>query len=354
MNVRRRWREPLNPLLPLPPLLLPLALSLALSAYDNAPMSPDMREIAGAPLSPPATEPLPPPAARTIWPRGEPGPARILEPGWSQPIKLRFNDGGWEDSPYITRDGSRILFFYHPWPDLIAPGVADKLTEYVISHPQEAIAKGLDGKIYVSPRPFEKKTVHPISRNKTYPTADTAPYLAISGALYYNSTKESFVRGKGVPVTVYRNGKRLDFGTGADESNPHYCAALDELWFDCPGDQNLCIMARAKASGFKGPVQRAPHPINARNWRTVADAQAFLTDDCKTLYFSSDRKGGILKIYRTRRLGRDRWSPPELFVDGPLPVAELSMTADGRELIFSQVTWKGKGGTIDIYYARRR
>ena len=113
-------------------------------------------------------------------------------------------------------------------------------------------------------------------------------------------------------------------------------------------------MTNARASGFHGPVQRAPHPINAANWRTVADAQAFLTDDCNTLYFSSDRSGGMLKIYRTRRRPDGGWSKPRLFIDAPLPVAEVSITADGRELVFVMVTFTKNGARSDIYYARRR
>nr|WP_290667951.1 hypothetical protein [Ardenticatena sp.] len=59
--------------------------------------------------------PAPPstPASRMVVPTGEPGTARIHEPGWQTPLELAFNDDGWEDSPYITRDGSRILFFYY-------------------------------------------------------------------------------------------------------------------------------------------------------------------------------------------------------------------------------------------------
>lgn len=60
------------------------------------------------------------PAAREVYPEGEPGTATIHEPGWRTPIKLPFNDDGWEDSPSITRDGSQIIIFYHPYPDLIS------------------------------------------------------------------------------------------------------------------------------------------------------------------------------------------------------------------------------------------
>jgi hypothetical protein len=303
--------------------------------------------------------PAPPttPAPRDVYPTGEPGTAQIHEPGWSTPIKLRFNDDGWEDSPYITRDGSQILFFYHPLPDLVT--AAEELTAYIVAHPQEAEAQGLDGKLYVSDRPFATRKVHPISQDGS-PALECCPYLSLSGDLFYVSNRHSWELMEGVPVTVYRNGERLDFGTGQDESNPHYCAAKDELWFDCPGDANLCVMRNAAAGNFRGQVELAPYPVNARHHERIQDSQAFLTDDCNTLYITSSRDYPdleLIQIYRLRRLDGEgrRWSEPELFISNETPVAELSMTADGTELVFAQIFWREDGTPgIDIYYSRRR
>ena len=298
-----------------------------------------------APVVLPATAtPAPPstPAPRTVYPEGEPGTATIHEPGWSTPIKLPFNDDGWEDSPYITRDGSQILFFYHPYPDLFS--TAEQMTEYILTKPDEAVAQGIDGKIYYSNRPFTSRYIHPISQNDS-PATECCIY--------------QFELMKDVPETVYRNGERLDFGTGQPEVNPHYCEAKDELWFDCPGDTNLCVMRNAAASNFQGKVELAPYPVNARDVEAVQDSQAFLTDDCNTLYITSNRDHldiDLIQIYRLRRLDEDgyRWSEPELFISNPTPIAELSMTADGAELVFAQVFWREDGtpGT-DIFYSRK-
>lgn len=279
-------------------------------------------------------------------------PATIHEAGWSIPEKLGFNDAGWEDSPYITRDGSQILFFYHPWPSLADPTIAEELTEYIISNPQEAIDEGLDGKIFISNSPFTDKAIHPVSQSKEYPSAEACPYISESGDMFYTSTKDSFVQGEGVPATAYRNGERLDFGTGEEESNPHYCEALDEMWFDCPGDTNICLMKEAMKSGFSGEVNLAPYPINS-NDSDVTDFQPFLTDDCQTLYFSSTRQeSGLIAIYKTMR-NEDSWSEPELFISHPAGVAELSMTSDGREMIFAQLFWREDGSPgIDIWYSQ--
>jgi len=307
---------------------------------------------------PPTATPAPPstPAPRDVYPEGEPGTATIHEPGWSTPIKLPFNDDGWEDSPYITRDGSQILFFYHPYPDLIT--TAEQVAEYVINNPNEAVALGIDGKIYYSNRPFTSRYIHPISQNDS-PATECCPYLSTNGDLFYNSNQYTFDLMKDVPETVYVNGKRLDFGTGEPEINPHYCEARDEMWFDCPGDANLCVMRRAAESNFQGEVELAPYPVNARDVEAVQDSQAFLTDDCNTLYITSNRDNldvDLIQIYRLRRLDEDgyQWSEPELFISNPTPIAELSMTADGTELIFAQVFWRDDGTPgIDIYYSRK-
>ncbi len=297
------------------------------------------------------------PAPRQVYPEGQPGSAVIREPGWSTPIKLPFNDDGWEDSPYITRDGSQIIFFYHPYPDLIS--AAEQVTEMVVNNPAEAVAQGVDGKLYISPRPFVSRYVHPISDNDS-PALECCASLSLSGDLFYTTNRESFEQGKDVPIAIFRNGERL-FGLedqGVD--NPEYCEAKDELWFDCPGDTNLCVMRDAAANGFQGPFELAPYPVNAEDVDGIQDSQAFLTDDCNTLYITSSRDYPdleLIQIYRLRRLDEEgyQWSEPELFISNPTPIAELSMTADGSELIFAQIFWREDGTPgIDIYYSRRK
>lgn len=278
-------------------------------------------------------------------------PATILEEGWETPIKLEFNDAGWEDSPYLTRNGSQILFFYHPWGDLAVPQRLTELTEYLVYNQKEALEKGLDPKVYFSNKPFKDKHVHPISQNKKYPSSEACPYISESGDIFYCGTLESWLQGKSVPGSTYKNGKRIYLGTGEDEGNPHYCDALDELWFDCPGDQNICVLEDAEKNNFNGTPHLLPSPINLGE--SVQDFQPFLTDDCMTLYFSSNRDG-IIKIYKSKRQN-DSWSEPELYIDHPAGVAELSMTSDGNEMAFAQLFWRDDGTPgVDIWYSKRK
>lgn len=330
-----------------PVLVLLAGCSDAADAPSAAASVSDLRVVAD-------TGPTATPAPAEVFPDGEPGTAIIHEDGWTTPIKLPFNDDGWEDSPYITRDGSAIIFFYHPYPDLIS--AEGTITEYIINNPEEAVARGIDGKLYVSPRPFVNRYVHPISQDDS-PALECCAYISLGGDLFYNSTRRSFELGQGVPVTVYRNGERLDFGTGESEENPHYCDARDELWFDCPGDTNLCVMRDAAQNNFQGEVELAPYPVNARDYEHVQDAQAYLTDDCQTLYITSDRDTpDLIQIYRLQRLDDEglQWSEPTLFISNETPIGELSMTADGTELIFAQIFWREDGTPgIDIYYSHR-
>lgn len=281
-------------------------------------------------------------------------PARIFDKNWQTPVRLGFNDDGWEDSPYLTRDCKKILFFYHPSKSLANPKEAEKITMYLVNNPQKAIANGMDGKIYISRAPFRTKSIHAISQSKTYPSAQACPYISKSGNLFYTSTRESFIRGKGVPATAYVDGKRLDFGTGEEESNPHFCDARDEMWFDCPGDTNICIMEQAKKNGFKGIVTPALAPINHPD-AGVKDSQPFLTDDCKTLYFTSTRGGNdVMAIYKSTR-SSSGWSQPKLFVSHPAGVAEISMSSDGRKMAFAQLFWRQNGMPgLDIWYAEKK
>ena len=277
--------------------------------------------------------------------------ATIHETGWRPPLKLGVNTDSWEDSPFLTRDGKSLLYFFHPSTRLTDPAEERRVAEYVNQNRQRAIADGNDGKVYVSARPFMTRAIHPISQNKIHPSADACPYISLGGDVYHCSTLEAFEINGSAPPKNYRNGDRLELGTGGEEVNAHYCDARDELWFDCPGDQQVCVMQNAAQNGFGGTSQEAPSPINFASGAN--DSQPFLTDDCQTLFFTSDRNSGVLTIYRSRRQGQS-WSTPEPFVSHPTGVAELTMTSDGRSIAWAQLFRRSDGSVgLDIWYAEK-
>jgi hypothetical protein len=259
---------------------------------------------------------------------GEPGEAIIQESGWSRPVKLAVSDEGFEDSPYITRDGQLVLFFYHPAHD-------------ILSDPEAATRIQLDGRIYVSQRPFKLKALFPLST--TNAASEAGPSFGAGGDLFYYRTFPF----SGQPLRIVRNGQILDLGTGGDELDPFYCDAMDELYFAGGGQGRGAIYV------FKnGRSTRLPEPINDPNTNSL---HPFVTDDCQTMYFSSTRSSPPFpRVYRSRRQGEFQWSNPELFISRPTGgVGEMTMTKDGKEITFIELILEGKGGTTNIYYSRR-
>ena len=272
-------------------------------------------------------------------------PAMIHEEWWSIPKKLEFNDDGWEDSPFISRDGQKVYFFYHPFDDILTRW--EEYHNYVVNNTQEAIANGMDGKVYVSHYPFQTKEVYPLF-DVDGPELTCCFSEAATGEKYWTSNKQAWDLMEAIPSGVYKNGELLDLWVKHPD-NAFYNTAYDELWFDCPSDKNICIHKNGKTI-------EAPYPINDTDMEKIEDFQPFLTDDGKTLYFSSTRgEGNKIAIYRSERQENNSWSEPELFVSHPDGVAEISMSTDGSKMTFVQIFWKEKWGVgIDIWYSEKK
>ena len=251
----------------------------------------------------------------------------IYENGWSAPIKTEFSDSGWEDSYYISRNGNTIYFFYHPGSDLI-------------TNLKGAMQIQLDGRMYYSNYPFIEK--HLLAPSNDDFVTEAGPYISQSGDLYYH---RNFPPGN-EPEKIVKGEKTLDLGTGNKETNPHYCDRLDELYFDA-GDQDILVYKDGKATML-------PEPINIPDKQ---DFQPFLTDDCQTMYFTSNRDSdfGIPAIYKSHRLGELEWSKPELFITNPDGVGEFSMSSDGKRLAFVQISRTNSGGyNADLFYSENK
>jgi len=152
----------------------------------------------------------------------------------------------------------------------------------------------------------------------------------------------------------------IDMGTGEHEGNPHYCDERNELYANIEyesGDTDIAV--------FKdGETTILPEPINLPG---NLELQPFLTDDCQTMYFTSSRGKLInifpLQVYKSQRLGEFEWSEPVLFLSYPQPegmlggVGEFSMTRDGNQMVFLELTITGEGedlfATNKMYYAEK-
>ncbi len=271
----------------------------------------------------------------------EDGVAIIEEEGWSTPVKLPVDDDGAEDGTYITRDGRYVLFYHVPiWGG----------------------GNGIDPQIYYSERPFLTRQVHPITSADF--NAEAGPYISEANDIYYTRT---FIVLEPEPheatprkIVVNDGSIIIDMGTGGHEGNPHYCDEWDELYANIEyesGDTDIAL--------FKdGETTILPEPINLPG---NLELQPFLTDDCQTMYFTSSRGKVInifpLQIYKSQRLGEFEWSEPELFLSHPQPegmlggVGEFSMTRDGNQMVFLELTITGEGedlfATNKMYYAEK-
>jgi len=277
------------------------------------------------------------------------GKAKILEDGWSTPVKLPVSDEGREDSTYITRDGRYLLFYYDPTVGGFQEG-------------EDFEGEKAETLIYYSERPFVTKKIHPISTTKDI-NVEAGPSISEAGDIYYTKT---FIVVDPIPrqampfKTVVNDGARvIDLGTGKAEIDPYYCDATDELYLSVvdpeTADEDLAVFNN-------GITTILPAPINTPN---SSDFQAFLTDDCQTMYFTSSRDSVLkifpLQVYKSERLGEFAWSEPELFVSFPTDilggVGEFTMTRDQKQMVYTElvITQEGEAfiGQNEIYYSEK-
>lgn len=269
-------------------------------------------------------------------------PPRIVSGGWSSPLRLGASeDGMWEDSLFITLDGSRIYFIYYPG-DVITDGQKGQyktnMTTYFSDKP--FAVKVRDGRPY-----FNEQYWSPAGQSIT----------ADGEMLYHNNKPIEGDNGRYLPH-IYRNEELLPFNNpDIAYNNPQYCSGKDELWFDNE-DKMIYFLKNAKASGFKGTPILAPKPINSYN-PAINEHQPWLSDDCNTMYFSSTRDniGSGPFIYISERIGEDTWSAPKLVIKSNIGVGEATLTPDMKQLFFLQVLKNSKGElTTNLFSTQRQ
>ncbi len=258
--------------------------------------------------------------------------------GWGTPIRLEASDDGWEDSLFVMPDGSAVMFMYYP---------GDLLSDFLRGGPFVD-----DADVYLSRSPFAKKQLDKRYYFSEDVFSSAGAMIAANGDAIYHSNRPS-PGSDAIEEDIYRNDVLLPFNVNAkNERNPHYCATKDELWFD-ENDQDLYVLKNAAANGFAGKPRLASAPLNARRGK-AQDYQPWLSADCQTIYFSSNRSGATA-IYVSQRQGEDRWSEPQLVIRSKVAVGEASLTADGQRLFFIQVFTDGMGSySADMFYTQRK
>nr|WP_321405499.1 hypothetical protein [uncultured Carboxylicivirga sp.] len=96
---------------------------------------------------------------------------------------------------------------------------------------------------------------------------------------------------------------------------------------------------------------KLPEPINSR----YVETHASISPDNSTLYFTSNREGGVggLDIYRVRRLPNGDWAKPEnmSILNTPYDEETPIIHPDGRTLYFSSEGHNSMG-KFDIFYSQ--
>lgn len=234
---------------------------------------------------------------------------------WGEPMFLGINTSGWEGDVYVSANGDVIYFSYYP----------GDLTKDL----QKSKFKN-DTDIYYSYKPFDRKKIHPLSEEGWFEED-----LSFSdGDVYYASDRSS----RGIS-NLYKNGSRLNYDDlRGSKSDPHYCATVQEMYFVVNG-----------AIYMNGEMLSPPINDGSRN------VQPFLNNDCKTMYFASDRQiHGVFAIYVSKLDSGAKWSEPKLVISSEHGVGDPSLTLDERTMFFVQ-TFKSPGGdtNADIFYVNR-
>ncbi len=256
------------------------------------------------------------------------------------PVRIQSNDNGWEDSVFITPNGQRLYFTYYPG-DLI--GDASRLK----------FVGDLD--IYYSDFPYTTKI-----KDTRYNVSDTlwsAVGPMLTGNDYFYNSNHDYLNDQKADTDTYLNGIRLafnDFKVDSDFGNPHYCSAKDELWFD-EHDKDLWILRNAKANNFAGTPELAPSPLHVNSY---SNFQPWLSEDCNTIYFSSNRGELPVQgpaIYTSTRNSDDTWATPKVVAYSKIGVGEPTLTSDGTKLFYIQL-FEDKGSdthTSEMFYIER-
>jgi len=245
--------------------------------------------------------------------------------GWREPVWLEVNTSNWEDSAYISGDGNTLYFAYYPG-DLIADLITREFKD--------------DIDVYKSQKPFTTKNKYQISED----IWSEAGVMISNRDVYYMSNRK--IGDERINDNIYRNGVRLSFNTEEDEEDPHYCKQKDELYFwkkESIDGEKIYVYKNNE-------VRRLPSPINDSSGN---DIQLFLTKDCQTMYFTSDRED-VYKIYKSERLGENEWSEPVKVISSKNGVGEPTLTDDEKLLFFVQLFVKDNGErNLDIMYTER-
>lgn len=256
-----------------------------------------------------------------------------------------INTTGYEDSPFLAPDGRSVYFMYTPWsvwPVLFyaaAPVLAgpERPMHHINRNPWE------DSDIYVSRLQADGTWSVPENMAFNDGQADCCA-MTWDGVLFaYQRTQEPdsaltdihFMSRRADGRWVRQSAGPLVNLPGSSESNPHLTPDGRTLFFtsDRPGGLGKADLygSSRRADGSWGPpVNLGPLFNTAEN-----DDQIWLSYDARTMYFNRDPGP---RVFTSTQIN-GRWTTPTEVLFGGVPVdgAEASLTYDQSRIVFAQV-----------------
>ncbi len=278
--------------------------------------------------------------------------------GWIDPRKLSgaINTAGWEDSAFISYDGTRLYFGYSPL-DYYEFTQGNAVTVGPTGAPERPNQHGDSFDIYEARIQSGSWTIENSSAN----SADPLLHEAAIGVDSDESTM-AFIRFD-PEGDIYHTEKRSDgswdtpvempfpINTPCVEDNPHLSGDGLTLYFDSNRDDIDGVTCLDESGGLQRSIYVSTN--NSGTWSAPikiegapsnhADAwQVFVNESGKYLYWSGSCPGGSC-LFRSRRLADGSYGEETVIAQtsnvSPSPgdviaVGEMSITGDGRFLYF--------------------
>jgi len=299
-----------------------------------------------------------------------------VSPAWGTPelVPGEVNTAGWEDSAYISPDGTTLYFQYFPGDmfriedvfryhrPVEQGGIGGDPAQYGKFHrgPPRGVSPAYTSDTLMSRligSNFGDVKRFPFSRDGVN---EWGVMQAPDKSYYYVSHDPT----RKLNMDLYRNGAPLPIPAREkyNEDNPHFASTRygRELFFDSndrpasAGKSHIWV-TREEDGKYSEPIMLSA-PVNLPG---STEVQPHLAGDGR-LYFTSAR-GGVIAIYASLRTGSNTWGEPEKVLwptkaSGPRVwgVGEPTLTADGQWLYFVVVFDNGaQAFDADVARVRR-
>lgn len=273
----------------------------------------------------------------------------------AHPVEGQINTTGWEDSPFVSLDGSRLLFMYNPW------------SFWPVHLGGQPVYVGPDRPGHVSdPNPWDDSNVYLATRRQDGTWTAPEPLLVGCCAMQIEPLTIYLQEGKpsnpGDRDIVLRrwNGSRWaaqSLGAGLNstsmENNPHALAGGSVIYFESnrPGGYGGYDLYRAQRSCVlwwcRWSVSNLGPTVNTAD----DEQQAWVNPDETWLVYN--RTSGVFTQH-ARATASDPWGPG-VPLDFGVPAAEVSfcvwhgvleayyMAVDfaAEDIILSRSVWDG-------------